>query len=133
MESLTREAEFEQLLEIAGGLYREGSFTVVLKTVRGNFYHAVTPIDPLDFSGEDAMVREMEQHDDTRVKRIVCLNSPTCVGVVSGNLRHKLRSLNERNMEAEILLQGPKPDTYGYRPFAYIFPPAEQIRKEENL
>ena len=79
------------------------------------------------------MVREMEQLDDTRVKRIVCLQSPTCVGVVSGNLRHKLRSLNEGNMEAEILLQGKEPDTYGYRPFAYIFPPAEQIRKEENL
>lgn len=129
----TREADFEQLLEMAEKLYREGSFTVVLKTTKGNLYHAVTPIDPLDFSGEDAMVGEMEQLDDTRVKRIVCLQSPTCVGVVSGNLRHKLRSLNEGNMEAEILLQGKEPGTYGYRPFAYIFPPAEQIRKEENL
>ena len=132
MQIHTREAEFEQLLNIAGEMYRENCFIVALKTTKGNFYHALTPVDPLDVSGEDAMVRQMADCGDTQVKRIVCLHSPDCVGVVSGNLRHKLRSLNSKNMEAEILLQGKEPGTYGYRTFDKIFPPTEIKRERKS-
>jgi len=121
----TREADFEQLLEYAAKLHREGCFTVAVRTTEGHLYHALTPIDPLDLSGENAMIQEMADRGDTQVKRIVCLHSPGCAGVVSGNLRLKLRSLNTKNMEAEILLQGKEPGTYGFRTFDKIFPPTE--------
>ena len=104
------ESEFAYLVNIANGELKKAAVTgstqaVVFKTDKGNIYHTVIG-DTLADTESDALLKEMKLNCDTHIESIVCCWYEGSVDMPSYELRQKLISLDRRNKDALILLQG---------------------------
>lgn len=122
------ESEFARLAEIAGEELKKKNATymtqaVVLKTVNGNIYHTVIS-DTLADTESDVLLKEMKQRGDTHIENIVCCWEDGGVDMPSYEFRQKLMSLDRRNKDALILLQGL--DKYIVKELEKLMPPKKK-------
>ena len=127
------ETVFPKLLDLAVKQFDENpgaDITLAVYTTQGNTYCCVdfgVYNGTCDYAGTDALLRKMSENADTQAEYIVCLHSRTCVGVISWHFSTELRQLHPENLQAKVLLQGPRPDTYGYKTVAQLLPPKREI------
>ena len=103
-------SEFARLIEIANEELKKNNATymtqaVVFKTVKGNIYRTVIS-DTLADTESDVLLKEMKNHCDTHIESIVCCWENGCVDMPSYELRKKLLSVDNKNKDALVLLQG---------------------------
>ncbi len=78
---------------------------VVFKTSLGNVYHTVIQ-NTGDDKESDKLIAKMVKNEDTHITEIVCVWHEGSVDVPAYDLRVKLLSLNPKNKDALVLLQG---------------------------
>lgn len=82
-----------------------GHVGAALMTEAGNIYTGVA-IDcacEIGFCAEHAAIAEMLKHNETRIVKIVAMNSNTPVSPC-GRCREMIRMVNEENMETEVMV-----------------------------
>ncbi len=122
------ESEFAYLVNVANGELKKRTVTgftqaVVFKTVKGNIYHTVIG-DTLADTESDILLKEMKQKNDTHIESIVCCWEEGSVDMPSFDLRQKLISLDRKNKDALILLQGL--DRYIVKELEKLMPPKKK-------
>lgn len=122
------ESEFARLADIAGEELKKKNATymtqaVVFKTAKGNIYHAVIG-NTLADTESDTLLKEMRLNCDTHIESIVCCWEDGCVDIPSYELRQKIISLDPKNKDALILLQGL--DRYIVKELEKLMPPKKK-------
>lgn len=122
------ESEFARLVDIANEELKKKNATymtqaVVFKTAKGNIYRTVLS-NTLADTESDVLLKEMRLNGDTHIENIVCCWEDGCVDMPSYELRQKLMSLDRRNKNAIILLQGL--DRYIVKELEKLMPPKNE-------
>ncbi|MBO5402666.1 MAG: helix-turn-helix transcriptional regulator [Clostridia bacterium] len=119
------ESEFARLVDIANGELEKKNGTymtqaVVFRTAKGSIYKTVISDTQADVES-DLLLKEMRQSGDTHIESVVCCWEGGCVDMPSYELRQKLISLDRRNKDAAVLLQGL--DRYIVKELEKLLPP----------
>ncbi len=122
------ESEFASLVETANEELKKKNATymtqaIVLKTAKGNIYRTVVP-DTLADTESDELLKEMKLNGDTCIESIVCCWEDGCVDMPSYEFMQKLMSLDRRNKDAVVLLQGL--DRYIVKELEKLLPPKKK-------
>lgn len=78
-----------------------------------NHVYAAAAANALQHAHEEALIGQLQEAQDTRIDKIVCVWSDGCIDLPSDAFRKQLCALNDANGQARILLK--QKDTWGYK------------------
>jgi len=80
---------------------------LIIESPKNNlFYDFVNYMLPNESSKENEILNKLKENEDTEISKIICMWNDGCVDLPSFHFRKSICELNEKNKDAEILLNG---------------------------